>query len=269
LDGLVKVAVVQYAAALDKAANLATLEDLVSKAADDGAELVIAPEGAMYDFGEQDMPLAPHAESLDGPFVTALAALSQSRGVTVIAGMFESVAEDPARAYNTVVAVGPTGGLVGSYRKQHLFDALGWTESDRLVEGATGQRLIFPCGGLTVGVMTCYDVRFPELGRALVDDGATLLAVPSAWVAGENKAAQFRALATARAVENVCYVAGSVQCPPSYTGESCVIEPFGVVLTELGTAAGYAVAEVSAARVNECRALMPSLANRRWSVVPR
>jgi predicted amidohydrolase len=223
----------------------------------------------MYDFGEQHMPLAPHAEPLDGPFVTALAGLAQTSGVTVVAGMFEAVPDDPTRAYNTVVAVGPAGELIGSYRKQHLFDALGWTESERLVEGATDQRLVFPCGDVTVGVMTCYDVRFPELGRALVDDGATLIAVPSAWVAGVNKTAQFRALATARAVENVCYVAGAVQCPPSYTGESCVIEPFGVVLAELGTDEGYAVADVSAARVAECRELMPSLANRRWNVTPR
>ncbi len=264
-----KVAVMQYVPVFDKAANLATISALAGEAAADGAELVIAPEGAMYDFGEQDVPLAPHAEPLDGPFVTALQALAQSHNITMLAGMFESVADDPTHAYNTVVAVGPGGDLIGTYRKQHLFDALGWTESERLVEGATDQRLVFSCGEMTVGVMTCYDVRFPELGRALVDDGATLLAVPSAWAAGPNKAAQFRALATARAVENVCYVAGAVHCPPSYTGESCVIEPFGVVLAELGTANGYAVADVSAARVAECRNLMPSLANRRWTVSPR
>lgn len=264
-----KVAVVQYAAALDKSVNLATLGELLRAAADDGADLVIAPEAAMHDFGEPDLALGPLAEPLDGPFVAALGGLAGARGVTVVAGMFESVPDDPDRVYNTVVAVGPDGGLIGSYRKQHLFDALGWKESDRLAEGAAADRLVFPCGEMTVGVMTCYDVRFPELGRALVDDGATVLAVPSAWVAGPNKAAQFRALATARAVENVCYVAGAVQCPPSYTAESCVVEPFGEVLAELGTEPGYAVAEVTADRVEKCRELMPVLANRRWKVAPR
>jgi predicted amidohydrolase len=122
---------------------------------------------------------------------------------------------------------------------------------------------------MTVGVMTCYDVRFPELGRALVDDGATLLVIPAAWVAGPGKAAQFRALATARAVENVCYVAGAVQCPPSYTAESCIIDPFSEVLAELGDREGVAVADMTLERVEECRSRMPSLTHRRWQVAPR
>jgi predicted amidohydrolase len=182
-----KVGLAQYASGFDKPANLALLTSLVEQAADADATLVIAPEGAMHDFGSQDVALAPFAEPLDGPFVTGLAEVASRRGVTVIAGMFESVEGDATRAYNTVVAVGPTGELIGRYRKQHLFDALGWVESERLVEGETADRLTFRCGEFTVGVMTCYDIRFPELARALVDDGATLLAVPSAWVAGPRK----------------------------------------------------------------------------------
>jgi predicted amidohydrolase len=264
-----KVALAQFAAGFDKPANLTRLRSLIEQAADSGAELVIAPEGAMHDFGRQDLPLAPVAEPLDGPFVTGLAEVASRRGVTVVAGMFESVEGDPTRAYNTVVALGPTGELLGRYRKQHLFDALGWVESERLVSGDAADRLTFRCGGFTVGVMTCYDVRFPELARALVDDGVTLLVVPSAWVAGPNKAKQFRVLATARAIENVCYVAAAVQAPPSYTGESVVIEPFGEVLAELADADGVTVAEISPERVIECRVKMPSLQHRRWEVTPR
>jgi deaminated glutathione amidase len=264
-----KVGVAQFAAGFDKPANLAAVQRLVERAAADGAELVIAPEGAMHDFGPQDLALAPVAEPLDGAFVTGIAEAARRHSVTVVAGMFEAVEGDGTRAYNTVVAVGPAGELVGSYRKQHLFDALGWLESDRLVAGEPASRLVFDVGDVRVGVMTCYDVRFPELGRALVDDGATLLAVPSAWVAGPHKAAQFRALATARAVENVAYVAGAVQVPPSYTGESAVIDPFGLVCAELGTEPGVAVADVVPARVAECRERMPSLTHRRWQVTPR
>jgi deaminated glutathione amidase len=263
-----KVAAAQFAAGFDKQANLATLVSLVERAADAGAALVVAPEGAMHDFGPQDLALAQFAEALDGPFVAGLRDVTARRGVTVVAGMFESVPGDATRAYNTVVAVGPDG-LIGSYRKQHLFDALGWMESDRLVAGVPGEQLAFDCGELRIGVMTCYDIRFPELSRALVDDGVTLLAVPSAWVAGPRKSEQFRTLATARATENVCYLIGAVQLPPAYTGESCVIDPFGEVLAELGTEPGVGVAEVSAARVEECRSRMPSLANRRWQVSPR
>jgi predicted amidohydrolase len=222
----------------------------------------------MHDFGPQELALAPVAESIDGPFVTGLAEQAARRGVTVVAGMFESVEGDPTRAYNTVVAIGPSGDLIGRYRKQHMFDALGWRESERLVEGATADRLVFDCGEFRVGVLTCYDVRFPELTRALVDDGATLLAVPTAWVTGPLKAQQFRTLATARAIENVCYLAAAVQSPPSYTGESAIIDPFGVIVAELGAEDGVAVGEISAQRVVDCRARMPSLDNRRWKVAP-
>jgi predicted amidohydrolase len=263
-----KVAVAQYAAGFDKPANLATLTSLVIRAADDGASLVIAPEGAMHDFGPQDLALAPVAEPLDGAFVSGVAELAGRRRVTVVAGMFESVTGDPSRAYNTVVALDPRGELIGSYRKQHLFDALGWKESDRLVSGAPDDRLVFDLEGFRVGVMTCYDIRFPELARALVDDGATLLAVPSAWVAGTGKAMQFRTLATARAIENVAYVAGAVQTPPSYTGESVVVDPTGLVLAELGEGPGVTSAEISVERVRQCRGRMPSLDNRRWRVLP-
>jgi predicted amidohydrolase len=262
-----RVGVVQFASGFDKDANLERLCQLVASAADEGAELVIAPEAAMHDYGPADFNLAPVAEKLDGPFVAELASLAAGRGVTVLAGMFEQA--DSTHVYNTVVALGPSGELIGSYRKQHLYDALGWVESDRLAAGDPQDRLVFDCGDLTAGVMTCYDVRFPELGRALADDGVNLIAIPSAWVAGPGKLHHWRVLATARAIENVCYVAGAVQTPPTYTGGSVIIDPWGEVLASLDTDEGVAVADVSAACVEECRAKMPSLANRRWQVLPR
>jgi predicted amidohydrolase len=262
-----RVGVIQLGAGLDKAENLSRLLADVERAAASGANLVIAPEAAMHDFGPTDLWLGPVAEPLDGPFVTALADAAARLTVTIVAGMFEVA--DGSRVYNTVVALGPTGELLGSYRKQHLFDALGWRESDRLLPGDPNDRLTFAVGEMTVGVMTCYDVRFPELARALVDDGAEVLAVPSAWVAGAGKAEQWRALTVARAIENVCYVAGAVQTPPTYTGGSVIVDPWGGVLASLDDQPGIAVAEITAAQVAECRERMPSLANRRWRVVPR
>jgi deaminated glutathione amidase len=264
-----KVAVVQHPAGFDKPANLAAVQALVTEAAGEGATLVVAPEAAMHDFGPQDLALAQFAEPLDGPFVTGLADTASRLGITVVAGMFEAVAGDVTRAFNTVVAIGSTGELIGRYRKQHLFDALGWVESDRLVAGESQDRLVFDCDDMTVGVMTCYDIRFPELARALIDDGATLLAIPSAWVAGPGKADQFRTLARARAIENVAYVAAAVQGPPTYTGQSAIIDPLGEVLAELGEADGAAVADVTGERIVVCRGRMPSLQHRRWQVTPR
>jgi predicted amidohydrolase len=262
-----RVAVAQFRSGEDKADNLGRLRGLIGQAAADGAQLVITPEASMHSFGEGHESLAPYAEPLGGPFVEGLAADARALGITVVAGMFETVDDDPARAYNTVVAIGPDGGLIGRYRKLHLFDALGWTESKQLAAGPM-KLLTFGCGDVTVGVLTCYDLRFPELSRALVDAGATMLALPSAWVAGPHKVDQWTALVHARAIENTVYVAGAAQPPPQYSGHSLVVDPFGVRLTELGDDEGFAVADVTSSRVAEVRERMPSLQHRRFHVVP-
>lgn len=263
-----RVAVVQFAAGEDKPANLARLVDLVAQAAAAGATLVIAPEASMHGFGDPQTPLAPVAEPLDGPFVKGLQAAAARHGVTVVAGMFEPVEDDDERAYNTVVAVDCDGEVLGRYRKQHLFDALGWAESQRLQPGPANERLVFDCGEFTVGVMTCYDVRFPELGRALADDGVDLLALPAAWVAGPLKEEQWTTLVRARAIENVMYVAAADQSAPGYAGRSLLVDPFGVVLASLAEHDAVAVADVDRSRLEDCRERMPSLHHRRWSVTP-
>jgi predicted amidohydrolase len=263
-----RVALAQLTAGADKAENLDRLVAQVAHAAAAGADLVVAPEAAMHEFGHPDRPLAPVAEPLDGPFVTGLAAAASRHRVAVLAGMFET-AGDPTLAYNTVVVVGEDGGLLGRYRKQHLFDAHGWVESQRLAAGAAGERLVVDVGDVRVGVLTCYDLRFPELARALVDDGATVLAVPAAWVAGPLKEDQWLTLLRARAVENVCYVAAAGQPPPGFTGRSCLVDPYGVVLAAAAERELLVVGDVDPARVAECRDRVPSLQHRRWRVVPR
>lgn len=264
-----RVAVVQFRAGSDKAANRARLTGAVTRAGQLGAELVICPEAAMHGFGRPDMPLAPVAEPLDGPFVAALVAAAGQTGATVLAGMFESL-PDPTRtrAYNTVVAV--TGeGLIGRYRKLHLFDALGWRESDRLARADTGPDalLVVPVGGLAVGVLTCYDLRFPEICRALVDRGATALAIPAAWVAGAGKREAWLTLLRARAIENVCYLAAAAQPGPEYTGSSCVLDPSGITLALREAGEGEVIAEVDPALVPASRLRLPCLAHRRFQVV--
>jgi predicted amidohydrolase len=266
---VMRVGLLQVAAGEDKDANRAAVVAGIEALASQGAQLVVAPEASMHGFGTPDLPLAPVAEPLDGPFVTALAAVARVSGVTVLAGMFEPVEGDASRAYNTVVAVGPGGELLGRYRKQHLFDALGWVESDRLEPGRPEDRLVFTCADVTVGVMTCYDLRFPELARALTDDGCDVIAVPSAWVAGPLKEEQWTTLVRARAIENVVYVAAADQPAPGYAGRGMVVDPFGVVVTALGEGPGRAVADVDPGRIAECRKRMPSLHHRRWTVTPR
>ncbi len=261
------VAVVQFTATPDKAANRDQAAAAVRAAAGRGADLVVLPEAAMLPFGRPDESLAGAAEPLDGAFVGALCAAAGT-GATVLAGLFEAVPGDD-HVFNTVVAV-DAGGLRGRYRKVHLFDALGWRESDRLRAGDPADPLLtLEVGDQNVGVLTCYDLRFPEIGRALADSGATLLAVPAAWVAGPLKEDHWVTLARARAIENTCYLAGAGQGPPTYAGRSLIVDPMGVVIAQRGEQDGVAVAEVSAQRVSEVRAQLPSLEHRRFAVTPR
>jgi deaminated glutathione amidase len=269
--GSMRVAVGQFASSEDKPRNRRRLRELAAGAAQAGAALLVLPEAAMHPFGRPDDPLAAVAEPLDGPFGTELAEAAAQAGITVVAGMFESVPGE-SRVFNTVFAAGP-GGPLGHYRKLHLFDALGWRESERIAPGELdrpeGGLLTFPVGELTVGVLTCYDLRFPELARALVDAGADVLALPAAWVAGPLKEYQWETLARARAIENTAYLTAAGQPPPEFCGHSMVLDPMGVALAALGETEGLAVAEVSAQRLADVRRALPVLQNRRYSVTPR
>jgi predicted amidohydrolase len=253
------VAVVQLAASLDPAENRAAL-DVLGGVAAAGNDLAVLPEAFMRDFGEAGSDVAPFAEDLDGPFVTRLSELAAAHGLTVVAGMFER-SEDPARPYNTLVAVGP-GGPTATYRKIHLYDSFGYRESDRLLAGKP-RPVTVDVGGFTVGLMTCYDLRFPEHSRALVDQGADLLVTPAAWVAGPRKVDHWRTLLKARAIENTVYVAAAAQPGPRYSGRSMVVTPRGDA-DEMEDAGGPTLSvridhdELEAARVEN-----PSLRNRR------
>jgi deaminated glutathione amidase len=263
-----RIAVAQFAATTDTDVNRATLVRLVESAADAGADLVVAPEAAQCDFGEPRMPLAPYAETLDGPFVSTLTSVAANRGVTVIAGMFERSDGDGPRVWNTVVAVSGDG-VIGAYRKIHLYDAFGMLESDRILPGAASGLVVVDVAGMRVGIQTCYDIRFPEMSRALVDAGAQVLAVPFAWVVGPMKEDHIVTLARARAIENTVYLAGAGQSPPKYAGRSMVIDPMGVVLAHVDESGGIAVADATAERIEAVRRTVPVLADRRFAVVPR
>ena len=116
--------------------------------------------------------------------------------------------------------------------------------------------------------MTCYDLRFPEMARFLVDAGADTLAVPAAWVAGDHKVDHWQTLLRARAIENTCYVVAAAQCGRHYSGHSAVIDPMGVVLTSLTDEEGVATATVASGAIFGTRQKNPALAHRRFSVAP-
>jgi deaminated glutathione amidase len=260
-----RVAIAQFTANLDPGVNREEIRKLSADAASGRAELAVFPEAAARDFGAPGEPLAPVAEPLDGPFASTLAQLGRKHRMAIVAGMLESIEGSSTHVYNTVIAVGPGGDLLGAYRKLHLFDAFGRRESSTIRPG-DGQTLVFQHGGFTFGVLTCYDLRFPELARALVDQGAAVLVVPAAWVQGPLKEDHWVTLARARAIENTSYLVGSAQVGNVYCGRSLVVDPLGVVVAALGDRPGVAVAEIDPERIAEVRARVPSLQHRRFTV---
>lgn len=261
--GHVRVGLVQFSAGLDRSANLEALAAQLRAFGAPGPQLVVCPEASMYDFGPTDAPLAPHAESLDGPFVAALGELAREHGCTIVAGMFEG--DGQRLPYNTLVVVGPDGAVRTAYRKLHLYDAFGYAESDRMAAG-DGPPVTFDLGEHRVGLLTCYDLRFPELARALAADGADLLVVPAAWVRGPLKEDHWSTLLRARAIENTCYVAAAAQCGRQYCGNSALIDPLGVVVSSLGEQTGHCQGEVRVDRIAEVRERNPTLRHRRFAV---
>ena len=256
-----RVAALQFESTTDPDNNLDLIADLIAEAAAAGAQLVVAPEAAMHDFGPTDLDLGAVSQPLDGPFVAGLGKLARAHGVTVVAGMFET-STDPMRPFNTLAVVAPSGALITSYRKAHLYDSFGYRESGRLSAG-DGAAVTVPIDGLTMGLMTCYDLRFPEFGRLLVDAGADVVAIPAAWVRGPLKEDHWETLLRARAIENTGYVIGAAQTGRQYCGRSMIVDPMGVALASLGDEAGVAVADLTAERIAAVRARNPSLANRR------
>ena len=264
----VAVAVAQFRPGADRGENLRALRALAETAVARGAGLVVFPEYSAFFEPVMGQAVVDAAEPLDGPFVAALGELASELGVHIVAGMLEATA-DTARFSNTVVALNPAGKLVAKYRKLHLYDAFGDRESDWVVAGAIEAPETFEFAGLTVGLETCYDIRFPEVTRRLVDAGADLVLVPSEWVRGPLKEHHWRTLVTARALENTVYIAAADHAPPVGVGNSMVVDPMGVELVTIGEATDVAVAWVSAERIRAVRALNPALALRRFRVDAR
>ena len=264
----IAVCVAQFAPGEDKTANLERVRDLATIAASRGAKMVVFPEYSSYFRPSLGAQSVAAAESIDGPFVAGLETIAKVLDLHIVAGMVEISDEDDHRFSNTLVALDPQGSLVAKYRKMHLYDAFGDKESDWVVPGPIEEPETFQLGGLTVGLQTCYDIRFPEVTRRLVDAGVDVVVLPSEWVRGPLKEQHWRVLVTARAIENTVYFAAADHSPPIGAGNSMIVDPMGVELATIGDESGVALAWISAARIAEVRAVNPALGIRRFGTHP-
>ncbi|MFE3069105.1 carbon-nitrogen family hydrolase [Streptomyces sp. NPDC059247] len=238
-------------------ARRARAADLV-RAESGHADLVVLPE--LWPVGAFDYErFAAESEPMDGPTHRAMAEAARDAGVWLHAGSFVE-ARDGA-LYNTSLVLSPDGGLAASYRKIHRF---GFDKGEAVLMAAGEDLVTVGLPRLTIGLGTCYDLRFPELFRGLVDAGAQAFVLPAGWP--ERRRAHWSLLARARAVENQAYV---LACGTAGTnggveqaGHSVVVDPWGEVLAEAGPGEEVLRAVLDPAKVTETREQFPALKDR-------
>ncbi len=255
---IVRVASVQFRSAASKAENLAKAKGFLRKGAELGAEIVCLPEWLPQITEPANFPRI--AEPLDGPFVSGLREAARESGIYAIASVFESSGGD--KAYNTAILIGPDGSVLEKYRKAHLADILGYKESDGIMPGSS-PGMIHKADFGTLGAIICYDLRFPELPRALALRGAEILFVPAAWFGGPGKEAQWEVLLRARAIENGIFTVGSCQAGEGFVGGTMIVDPQGIVLSRAPIGEGIICADLDLGRVEAIGGSIPWRSHRR------
>jgi predicted amidohydrolase len=263
-----RAAAIQMLASDDKAANLGEAARWIRKAADEGARLVALPEVFIWRGSKSKEREA--AEPIPGPTSRAMADLARESRIHLLAGsILEEIPSSP-KAYNTSLLFDADGNLFARYRKIHLFDVdlangLSARESETRAFGDTA--VVANTDLCAMGLTICYDLRFPELYRALVKQGAEIIFVPSAFTAYTGQA-HWETLVRARAIENQVYVIAPAQFgrnPKSFEthGHSMIVDPWGKILAELGDGPGMVLAEIDLDYLKNVRAELPALTHRK------
>ncbi|MFI5317470.1 MAG: carbon-nitrogen hydrolase family protein [Myxococcota bacterium] len=265
-----RAAVVQMTSGSDLERNLARAADWIAAAAARGAELIALPEMFPLIREEGADAANPHAQDVPGgPVLRFLSERAAQHRVLLAGGTFPERIAGDSRVFNTSAVFGPTGELLALYRKIHLFDidlpGATLRESARVAPGS--EVVVAKTAACTLGLSVCYDVRFPELYRQLVERGAQVLLVPSAFTVPTGRD-HWEVLLRARAIENQCFVVASAQWGEhnatrrSY-GRSLIADPWGTVLCTVPDGEGVGVAELDFERQADVRRRLPALRHRR------
>lgn len=274
----IRAAVVQMNSVDDVGANLAAAGRWLREAAGAGAQLALLPENFAFMGASERDKLAHREPDGQGPIQQFLSDIARQLGITLVAGTVPlAVDDDPDRVWAASLVYGPDGLRLSRYDKIHLFDVdvppgggadagERYRESASIARGAL-QPVVAATPAGPLGLSVCYDLRFPELFRAMGAAGAQLLSIPAAFTYRTGEA-HWALLLRARAVENLCYVLapGQTGTHPggrNTWGHSMIVDPWGTVLASCGEAPGYAIADLDLQRVAALRAGFPALNHRR------
>lgn len=268
----ITVAIAQTASGTDRRGNIDRAVVLATQAIDTGARVIALPE--TFDYRGTDPDLSHIAEPMPGSALTPLMALARERHVWILAGSVHERDEAGGRPFNTSTLISPEGDIIAKYRKIHLFDiAIG----DRSVMESTkyqaGNEIVHASvDGLTTGLTICYDLRFPELFRALADANVDLIFVPSSFTAPTGEA-HWEILLRARAIENQCFIVAPGQAGigaggiPTY-GNSMIVDPWGHVLARAsGDGEQVISATLNLEEMGLMRRQLPALRNRKLPLI--
>ncbi|MBM4286814.1 MAG: carbon-nitrogen hydrolase family protein [Deltaproteobacteria bacterium] len=264
------VAVIQMQSTKEAARNCDRAHRLIAAAAARGARLVALPE-YFAGLGPPDT-IVSRAQALDGPLVREFQHQCRELGIYLLMGTIPEQSPEPGKVYNTALLINPGGEILASYRKVHLFDIdiphkVSFRESDYILPGKELVAVTLPEEEFTVGLAICYDLRFPELFRALVDRGADVILVPAAFSQATGKD-HWEPLLRARAIENQAYILAPAQCPhpdqiiKTY-GRSMIVDPWGLVLAQAADREDIIYARLDRESLLKLRTELPCLANRR------
>jgi deaminated glutathione amidase len=268
------VCAVQLSSQADPSQNLERAREQVRRAASRGAELVLLPENFAF-FGPEAEKRALAQPLSGGTIAAALADMARESSVYVVGGGFPESSGDPERPHNTLLVVGPDGTTHGVYRKIHLFDVelgTGGSYSESAATSPGASLVVVDIAGFKVGLSICYDLRFPELYRALSEQGAEVLLVPAAFTLHTGKD-HWHVLLRARAIEAQAFVIAAAQHGShpggrQTYGHSLVVDPWGTVIAEASDGVGLAVATLERSRLEAVRRSLPSLQHRKLGLKP-
>ncbi|ALM83492.1 nitrilase-related carbon-nitrogen hydrolase [Bordetella sp. N] len=266
------VTVGQVAGTEDVSHNLKEIEAVVEAASRAGSSLVVFPEAVMYLFTEPADVIAQAAMAHGAQVEATLQSYADRHRIAIVAGLYLP-SSTKGRSRNVLALFQPGSGKSTQYDKLHHYDAFDFKESekhDRVpLQPNYEELVVFECDGIKFGLLNCYDLRFPEMSRLLVEKGADALIVASGWVAGPLKALQWETLARARAIENTCYVVACCQPAPNSVGLSMIVDPMGAVIAGVHESAGYASGRMDMARQAYVRSILPCVSQRRYMLMQR
>ncbi len=264
-----QVAAVQLTSTADVDSNLQRAAQITQQAAAAGARFIVLPENFGF-LGIEEGATLSYAQHIDGPFTSELRRIARQYSAVILAGSIPEKSSDPRRIYNTSVVIGADGSTLATYRKIHLFDVtlsphLQLIESDTVMPGDAPvlvDVLTWP-----VGLSICYDLRFPEMYRALVRSGARILTVPAAFTLQTGKD-HWEPLLRARAIENQSFVIAAAQFGfhggrRTSWGKSMIIDPWGTCLAVAPEREGFITATLHNADLEKIRRALPALEHRK------